>query len=149
MSVNLEPVVNLPTKRRKTDINFKECIFCQASRHDLSRTPLYKGGSQGLQRIKDVYEIRLKHNDHTYGDTLQLLSPYLKKLETHEPKWHKTCYASFNSKANIQSLLNRSGHDAKQGPSTSETAEVMQPMTRQLVQSVGFYHLFFTHKQFL
>ena len=53
--------------------------------------------------------------------TLQSLSLYLKELETHEPKWHKTCYASFTSKANIQSLVNRSGHDGKQGPSTSET----------------------------
>ena len=127
-------MADLLTKRRKTDINFQECILCQANRHDLSRTPLHKDGSQGLQRIKDVCEIRLKHNDPAYSDTLQSLSPYLKELETHEPKWHKTCYASFTSKANIQSLVNRSGHDGKQGPSTSETPEVMQPMTRQIVQ---------------
>ncbi len=49
MSDTIEPVATLPTKRRKTDLNWELCIICQITKPD---TTIHDGSQQGINRYQ-------------------------------------------------------------------------------------------------
>lgn len=91
----LEPVAVVPPKRPRT-LNWKWCIFCQKDGKNVSQA-----GEQGLERVTDAFKIRLHHSP---DEVVQRLKLHITDLASKTPVWHKTCYASFTSKHNLEAI---------------------------------------------
>ena len=118
MADDIQPVTSLPMKRKKADLNFQLCILCQLNKTE----SLSNGTQQGTNRIEESTEIRAACKDSSYSDIIYLLSPYIANLLDNKPRWHKSCYATFTSKVNLQSIQERSSKEENTyalGPSTS------------------------------
>ena len=127
---NMDSVVLLPIKRRRSDLNWQLCIICQTIKPDES---VSDGSVQGIDRVKEACEIRLNHKDTSYESTLDRLVPFINSLPDKIPKWHKICYASFTSKINLQRIIKR--HQPEQ-PRQHEVVNVPATLTRQTVPQV-------------
>ncbi|KAG0711672.1 hypothetical protein GWK47_002241 [Chionoecetes opilio] len=93
-NLEIEPLTVLPTKRRKTETNCSLCMFCQFPES------LSDGSSQGITEVLSAFNERLSFENN---DTLTRLLPYMTAdCSSKQPKWHKSCYASFTSSNNIR-----------------------------------------------
>ena len=56
----------------------------------------------GVKRVQEYYNIRHKCNDNSSIEILTRIGPHINSLMERHVIWHKNCYASFTSKANIE-----------------------------------------------
>ena len=142
MTDNIQPVTSFPVKRKKVDLNFQLCILCQLHKAE----SLSNGSQQGTNKIKESFEIRAACKDISYSDIIDLLSPYISNLLDNKPRWHKSCYATFTSKVNLQSIQDRSTKKENTDslrPSTSSKVV----LTRHAVQDVDWAKCIFCQKR--
>ena len=132
----INAVALLPVKRKRSDLNWQLCIICQTSARE---KVLPEGTVTGIDKIKTAYNLRVNHNDTSYENTLSYLQPYINTLPSEKPKWHKSCYASFTSNANLKSMVKRQQKILPGGPIPIDTADESATLTRQTVVQVSSF----------
>ena len=104
MDANIEAVAVLPTKRRQTEINWHLCIICQSGK----QSDLSQGSQQGIDKMREAYEIRIAHNDSSFAEGTNTIGIGINETGEKKPKLYSSCYTSYTSKANINAMINRS-----------------------------------------
>ena len=77
--------------------------------------------------------------DEAFSETVHRLQDEIVNLEGHDPKWHKSCYASFTSSVNIQRLQQRSKRCGDDEVLKQEDV----PLTRKVVPDVNWERCIF------
>ncbi len=135
----LTPVAVLPgpSKRRRKLTNWKLCMFCQNVKENES---VSVGLLASITQLKTDFKTRQSLGDIFLG-AIPRLADDIDTLEEYNPKWHRSCYASFTSDHNINGLSDRrttKNEYEHEETCVSNDAESQTPLTRRVVQNVDW-----------
>ena len=91
----MEPLASL---KRQSSTDATRCIICQEDKTERLVEPT----AQGLAKVKETAQIRLKHSDQRYHAAInRIVDSDVLESEQSTVIWHKSCYSSFTSKSNL------------------------------------------------
>lgn len=134
MSDKIPSLAIVPAKKARLDRTlWNACIFCQRT-----HTPMLQATPIGAEKVKSAHESRIQFGDISSKDTLDRLTPNIEHLLKMNAKWHKSCYATFTGKQQLQRVEARQKTQEmpllKAAASTSHTT----PLTRTTVPRVDW-----------
>ena len=87
----IEPVLEVPAKRHRTETNWSKCLFCQGKESLSNSTPV------GIMKVFSSFQERCPFETTEMIMRLKLDLTTQENIEKKQPRWHKSCYASFTS----------------------------------------------------
>lgn len=127
----IEPAVVIPTKRRKVETNWSKCVFCQGAE------ALSCASQQGIKRLFASFADRANHET---TEILTRLEPDIttpEHLTEKQPKWHKSCYATFTNQTNIDFVKKRHTENTA-ALAVTEASTSTRPLTRTIIPKVDW-----------
>ena len=125
------PTVVLPVKKRRVETNWTKCVFCQGT------DTLSCSSQQGIHKVYSSLLERLLHESTDLVTRLRNDLSSVDHLLSKQPKWHKSCYASFTNRSNID-LVKKRHSDMSPFVNTDGASGSTRPQTRIIVPKVDW-----------
>lgn len=127
----IEPTVVLPVKKRRIQTNWTKCVFCQGV------DALSSSSQQGIDKVYSSLVERLLYESTDILTRLRSDISSTDHLLSKQPKWHKSCYASFTNRINID-LVKKRHSDMSPVVNTEDASCSTRPRTRILIPKVDW-----------
>ena len=120
--VSLEDKMAWPSSVKNPRLNesteWWQCLFCQKGK------ALSTGAIDGVRSIKKAAEVRVVDN------ITKKITPFLNNMMKYEPKWHRSCFASYTSKGKLKRILSKSTTSTNASDSNEEPSHILRSAER-------------------